>query len=85
MVDDDLAFEVTPPVTSPAVPATVEPSPAPKPRPRRILGMTPLQLVILGGLALVFLCIMACFAYYFLSCRLEQKIDPVFDHRYSCP
>jgi hypothetical protein len=67
MVDDDPAFEVTPPVTSPAVPAPVEPSPAPKPRPRRILGMTPLQLVILGGLALVFLCIMACFAYYFLA------------------
>jgi hypothetical protein len=68
MVDDDPAFEVTPPVTGPAVPATVEPPTTPKPRPRRILGMKPLQLVILGGLALAFLCIMACFvAYYFLA------------------
>jgi hypothetical protein len=67
IVDDDLAFEVNSSVTSPAVPGPVDIAPAPKPRPRRILGMTPIQLVILGGLALALLCIMACFAYYFLA------------------
>lgn len=54
----------TAPVTAPVV---VENAPAPKPSRRRILGMSPVQLAILAGLALVFLCILAGFVYYLLA------------------
>ena len=67
MVDDDLAFEVTPPAASPAASSPVVAAPAPTPRRKRILGMQVWQLVVLGGLALAFLCIIAGFAYYLIA------------------
>jgi nuclease-like protein len=67
MVDDDLAFAVSPPTTSPSAPGPVETVPAPKPRRKRILGMEIWQLVILGVLACALACIAASFAYYFIA------------------
>lgn len=64
-LDDELSFEVSPPAARTAVPAA--PAPAPKAGRRRIMGMTPLQLAILIGLALVFLCIVAGLAIYFFA------------------
>jgi hypothetical protein len=69
-IDDELSFEVSPPASpasrpAPAVSAPVEPAPTAKPGRKRILGMTPVQLAILIGLALALLCIVAGFAYYF--------------------
>jgi hypothetical protein len=46
--------------TSPA-----QPLPSSRPRRRRILGMTPVQLAIVIGLALALLCLVAGFAYYY--------------------
>ncbi len=69
-MDDELSFEVKPPAAGPASPAPVpvlEPAPPPKPARKRYLGMTPSQLAILIGLALVLLCIIAGFAIYFFA------------------
>lgn len=62
MLDEEPAFEITPPAAGP-----VEPLPAPTSRRRRILGMTPVQLVVILGLALTLLCILAGFAYYIFA------------------
>ena len=68
MMDDDLALEMTPSAaTRPAVSDTGEAALAPKPRRKRFLGMEIWQLVVLGVLSLVLLCIAACFAYYFIA------------------
>jgi hypothetical protein len=68
MVDEESPLE-TPAATSAA--SIQEPSPAqPLPRlaPRkRVLGMTRLQLAIVGALALALLCLLAVFAYLILS------------------
>ena len=66
-MDDELAFEITPPAAGPAVSSPVAAAPPPTPRPRRVLGMTPVQLAILIGLALVLVCILAGLAAYILA------------------
>jgi hypothetical protein len=65
-MEEELSFEI-----DSSNPASVESSPARplstlQPRGRRIMGMTPGQVAILAGLVLLFLCIMAGFAYYVL-------------------
>jgi hypothetical protein len=67
MMDDDLAFEAASPAASPSVSSAVEVPPAPKSRRRRYLGMAIWQWAVLAVLTLLFLCIVACFAYYFLA------------------
>ncbi|MGE5373576.1 MAG: nuclease-related domain-containing protein [Bacteroidota bacterium] len=69
-MDDEPSFEVIPPAAAPASPSplpVVEPAPPSKPARKRTLGMTPLQLAIVIGLALVLLCIIAGFATYFFA------------------
>jgi len=67
-VEDEDAFEITPPAPTPTVPspAPVETAPPPKARPKRYAGMAIWQWVVLGGLGLALCCIAAGFAYYFL-------------------
>jgi len=69
-MDDEPAFDVAAPASNASVqessPAQPIPMPKPKPRSNRILGMTPVQLAIIAALGLLFLCIMAGFAYYVL-------------------
>jgi hypothetical protein len=67
MMDEDFALEAAPTAASPAVSAITEAAPAPTPRRKRYLGMAVWQWVVLGVLALVLLCIVAGFAYYFIA------------------
>lgn len=62
MVDEEAAVEEAP------VP-TVQEAAAPKPavRRKRVLGMTPVQVVIVGALLLAFLCVLGVFAYLILN------------------
>lgn len=66
-MDDELSIEVTPAGTTPAGPAAPASAPPARKPARRFLGMTPVQLLILGGLALCLLCILAGFAYSLLA------------------
>jgi hypothetical protein len=67
IVDDDLALDAISSAADPAVSKPVETAPALKPRRKRILGMQIWQLIVLGALALILLCIVAGFAYYFIA------------------
>lgn len=62
-VEEEAEFEASPPAASSS---PVTPAPAPRPGQKRILGMTPVQLAILIGLALLLLLIAAGFVYYIL-------------------
>lgn len=68
MVDEESPLE---PPAAPSAASIQESSPAqplPRPAPRkRVLGMTRLQLAIVGALALALLCLLAVFAYLLLS------------------
>jgi hypothetical protein len=71
-VEDEMDFDLRPavapsPVASTPTPSAPAPLAAAKPRPRRYLGMTGMQLSIVIVLALVLLCIVAGFVYYFLA------------------
>jgi hypothetical protein len=68
MADEETAMEALTPSmeeSSPAIPLSRSGSPA-----KRVLGMTPLQLVIVAALAIVLLVILAVFAYILLSSNL---------------
>jgi len=62
-MDDEPSIEATPAGATETSPA--QPSPRPKPRSRRILGMTPGQLGVIAVLALVLVCIVVGFAFYY--------------------
>lgn len=66
MVDEGPAIEAVTPSIEESSPAQPLPSPAASPR-KRVLGMTPLQLVIVAALALALLCILGVFAYLIFS------------------
>ena len=67
-VEDEGTFDITPRAPTPAVSSIpVAAPPSSKPRRKRILGMTPLQLVVLIGLFLVLCVIVAGAAYYFFA------------------
>ena len=67
-VEDEDAFEISPPSEPPAAPALapVEPAAPAKASRKRYAGMAIWQWLVLGGLGLALCCIGACFAYYFL-------------------
>src|SRR6266540_617914 len=65
-MDEERNFEITPPASVESSPAQPLPRPNATPRSNRILGMTPMQLAILAALGLVFLILMAVFAYLVL-------------------
>ena len=63
-IDEEPNFEITPPASDVAESSPAQPLPSSRPRGNRILGMTPIQLVILAALALALVCIVAGFGYY---------------------
>ena len=68
MVDEEPAIEALTPVAEESNPATsLSGSGAPA---KRVLGMTPLQWIIVGGLAIALLVILAVFAYLLLTSNL---------------
>ena len=68
IVDEEAAMEALTPSLEESNPAT--PLPRPASPAKRVLGMTPLQLVIVAALAIALLCILAVFAYILLSSNL---------------
>jgi hypothetical protein len=65
-MDDEPAIEEAGAAIPSVESSPAQPLPQPKPRSKRILGMTPGQLAIIGALALAFVCIVAGFLYYVL-------------------
>ena len=63
-MDEEASMDVTPAPSSFEESSPEQSLSRSKPRSRRVLGMTPGQLGILGALALLFLCIVAGLAYY---------------------
>jgi hypothetical protein len=61
MVDEEAAMETLAPSLEESNPAT--PLPRPTSPAKRVLGMTPPQLMIVVALTIVLLCILAVFAY----------------------
>jgi hypothetical protein len=61
MVDEEAALDALTPAAEESSPAT--PSPRSGSPAKRVLGMTPLQSVIIAALAIALLCILAVFAY----------------------
>jgi len=68
MVDEETAMEALTPSLEESNPAT--PLPRPASPAKRVLGMTPLQLMIVAALVIALLCILAVFAYILLSSNL---------------
>jgi len=65
MMDEEAAVEEIPSVMPES--GQAQSLPEAKPQRRRVVGMTPLQLVVVTGLALALLCILAVFAYLIFS------------------
>jgi hypothetical protein len=68
MVDEEAALQTLAPSELDAI--AVEPSASPAPKRKRVLGMTTGQWVVIGLLGIVFLVILAVFAYLFLTSSL---------------
>jgi len=68
MVDEETAMEALTPSLEESNPAT--PLPRPTSQAKRVLGMTPLQLIIVAALAIALFVILAVFAYILLSSTL---------------
>jgi len=74
LADDDSSVQDIPPVkrasSSPARPTstlTSASTPQPKRRRQLIMGMTPVQVAVIAGLGLTFLCVIAAFAYVYVT------------------
>jgi hypothetical protein len=60
MAEEEAHAEISPAVQEPQ---PAQPGGRAKAKPQRVLGMTPLQLAVIGGLVLALFCILAIFAY----------------------
>lgn len=63
MVDEEAALETLAAPTPGVESSSAQPAPGPTPQRKRLMGMTPLQSVIVAALAAALLCILAVFAY----------------------